>query len=186
MTLGPDGVGDSLTGIQPTAPPTALWLRKSRAHRLGRWWGGDGAAGSGGGGQSLVECGEGCCKLFGERDVPGVICSDVVAKFPNPLGEGVVREVFDAQGEEVFVGGPGAFGAAVDQWICSLVSVVAVRALRPRMAANNAAVSGRRASSISSRRRYSCNDRPLRAARAASSSRASEGTSRIVIDGMHA
>lgn len=45
-----------------------------------------------------------------------------------------------------------------------------------------ASASGCRASSTSLARRYSCSDRPLRAARAASSSRVSSGTSRIVID----
>src|SRR5438067_8077069 len=54
--------------------------------------------------------------------------------------------------------------------------------LRYRSLASTDPMSGRLANSISCARRYSCNDRPDRAARAASSSRALSGTSRMVIE----
>ncbi len=63
---------------------------------------------------------------------------------------------------------------------------LAVCCLRSRTRQTNASGSGRLARLISSMRRYSCNDRPDLAARAASSSRALSGTSRMVIDAMHA
>jgi len=63
---------------------------------------------------------------------------------------------------------------------------VDVRCLRSTMRRARASGSGRLARSINSLRRYSCRDRPDRAAREASSSRALSGTSRTVIEGTHA
>ena len=59
-----------------------------------------------------------------------------------------------------------------------------VHRLRSRTRASTTSGSGRSASPTSSARRYSCSERPERRARAASSSRTSSGTSRIVMEGM--
>ena len=61
-------------------------------------------------------------------------------------------------------------------------SVLPVRSTRSAILRSTTSGSGRCASSISCRRRYACKDRPVAAARALSSSHASPGTSRIVID----
>ena len=57
-----------------------------------------------------------------------------------------------------------------------------VAVLRARTLAIQTSASGVLASSIRRARRYSCRDRPVSAARAASSSLVSSGMSRIVID----
>src|SRR5688500_7803264 len=62
----------------------------------------------------------------------------------------------------------------------------AVVRVRPRARRRTSSTEGFRANSISSARRCSWSDRPARAARAASSSRTSSGTSRTVIEGMPA
>ncbi len=59
-------------------------------------------------------------------------------------------------------------------------------ACAPGRGRGSVSASGRSASAMSSSRRYSWSDLPERAALAASSSRVSSGTSRTVIDGMHA
>jgi hypothetical protein len=56
-----------------------------------------------------------------------------------------------------------------------------VAVVRARAAANTSAASRREAMAVSSAARYSCKERPERAARAASSSRTSLGMLRIVI-----
>src|SRR5205823_5465049 len=66
--------------------------------------------------------------------------------------------------------------------IHSFESLLAVLALRSRILRKSASGSGRRASSMSWARRYSWSDRPVRAARAANSSRVFGGTSRMVMD----
>ena len=70
--------------------------------------------------------------------------------------------------------------------ISRLVMAEPVRRFLSAIRASTTSLSGRNASWINSRRRYSCNDRPVAAARAASSSRVASGTSRIVTAGMHA
>lgn len=70
--------------------------------------------------------------------------------------------------------------------ILAVDKVVDVCRLRSTIRCASAPGSGRRARSISSIRRYSWSERPERAARDASSSRTWSGTSRTVIEAMHA
>lgn len=75
-------------------------------------------------------------------------------------------------------------GRSASRWsrICSADSRLAVRAFRSWIRKSSASGSGRLASSMSCPRRYSCGERPVRAPLAASSSRVSTGTSRMVMD----
>jgi len=132
------------------------------------------------------------------RELP---CQDSAPEDVRHLDEHQVRSGEPTPAEQLFspasirpsVDEGGRDGGCVDderhrrsasRWtrIRSRESRLPVLAFRSRTRATRSSGSGRSASSIRRPRRYSCSERPERAARAASSSRTSPGTSRTVMD----